>query len=96
MLLDLEGDDHYSARNRSAGFGAAGFGLFADLAGDDVVELGHHGGGVGLFGVGFFVDLAGADQHRAKGNSFGLGMPGGLGLFADGINGNERYRFRPP
>jgi hypothetical protein len=90
ILVDFAGDDHYSARGRSAGFGAGGVGLLVDLAGDDVMELGYHSGGVGLAGVGCFIDLAGEDQHRALGQSFGLGLPGGLGLFVDGEGDDQR------
>lgn len=89
ILLDLAGDDRYSARARSAGFGLAGLGMLVDLEGDDTLVLGFHSGGVGMAGVGYLLDFAGNDEQRAEGESFALGLPGGLGVFLD-VAGNDR------
>ena len=82
----------YEAATRSAGFGAAGCGVFFDLAGDDTMRFGDQCAGVGLSGVGIFVDRSGDDEQRAGTQSFGCGLPGGLGLFVDWRGADVRSR----
>lgn len=90
LVADLAGDDSYTAEGRSGGFGMGGVGMVLDAAGKDTVRLGYLGGGCGLGGVGLFVDLGGDDLQVLGSQGFGLGMPTGLGVFADLAGNDER------
>ncbi len=88
LCLDMAGDDVYRAGDRSMGFGASGVGVFLDLGGKDDVEIGSLGGGVGMAGIGICADFDGDDKQVGGSESFGCGLPGGLGVFVD-LSGSD-------
>ncbi|MCB9520528.1 MAG: hypothetical protein H6698_09165 [Myxococcales bacterium] len=96
LLLDLGGDDTYSAGVGAQGFGRAhGVGLFFDVDGDDHAAAAAYAMGAGTtFGVGLCVDQRGRDQRGETGLrptwSLGFGNDFGAGLFVD-RDGDDRY-----
>ncbi|MDD2229666.1 MAG: HEAT repeat domain-containing protein [Candidatus Cloacimonetes bacterium] len=85
MLVDVEGNDTYSATTMAQGLGSvSGVGALLDYSGADVYQLG---------GKYFHAPLM-PDDYRSMGQGMGFGMrpdfAGGLGLLYD-KNGNDKY-----
>ena len=90
MLLDLSGNDEYSAKNVAQGSTLGGAGLLIDYSGDDSYKALKRGQGTALGGVGIIIDRAGDDKYRAALIAQGLGHPGGFGVLEDS-DGNDKY-----
>ena len=90
FLIDLEGDDIYTARNFSQGTGILGVGILADLAGRDQYTAIAVAQGAGSFGVGVLAEGGGDDSYF--GNYFvqGAGDTGGFGAIVEAA-GNDNY-----
>jgi len=90
MLLDLEGDDAYLAREVAQGSVLAGVGVLVDYAGNDSYAGVRRMQGQALGGIGLLVDRAGNDDYRAALWGQGLGGPLGFGLLDD-LDGDDHY-----
>lgn len=102
-LIDVDGDDHYTAGNFSQGVGYwFGTGLLYDGGGNDVYDSVYFSHGSGAhFAIGAIVDEGGDDVHRLSDfEHVGLGPKAGAGLAFgwDVVNafvidraGNDRY-----
>ncbi len=94
MLLDVKGNDHYSARRLGQGAAMLGIGILADLHGDDEYELGYSGQGGAYFGVGLALDNTGDDRYRLYGDGQGYGGVGGVGTLLN-RTGDDEYWCAP-
>lgn len=90
MLLDLEGDDTYQAREVAQGSVLAGVGVLVDYAGNDRYVGLRRMQGQALGGIGLLVDRAGNDDYRAALWAQGMGAPLGFGLLDD-LDGDDHY-----
>ncbi|MFC1898371.1 hypothetical protein ACFLYJ_02245 [Candidatus Cloacimonadota bacterium] len=91
ILIDVAGNDTYTAEDESMGCAYFGFALLADFAGNDIYEqTGLFSQGVGLAGVGLIVDYEGDDDYKAGAKSQGLGLTNGVGMMVD-FKGNDSY-----
>lgn len=94
VLVDVSGDDAYTAGRCSQGYGFFGTGLLADMGGRDAYRLATGGQGGGVFGVGLLFDRGGDDAYTLDGDGQGYGGPGGIGTLVD-LSGNDRYYAEP-
>lgn len=90
MLLDLEGNDIYRARDVAQGSALGGVGVLVDFAGDDVYAGIRRVQGQALGGIGILIDRAGTDRYHAALWGQGFGGPLGFGLLDD-LAGNDHY-----
>ncbi|MCL2305812.1 MAG: hypothetical protein FWC43_10760 [Planctomycetaceae bacterium] len=90
MLLDLEGNDTYEAKDIAQGSTIGGAGILIDYSGNDKYRAIKRGQGTALMGVGLLLDKGGDDQYRAALFGQGLGHPGGFGVLED-CSGNDKY-----
>lgn len=90
FLVDLEGDDRYTAKNHSQGAGVLGVGILADLAGRDQYSAIAVSQGAGIFGAGLLAEGGGNDTYL--GNRFvqGTGFIKGFGAIVEAA-GNDNY-----
>jgi hypothetical protein len=90
FLVDLEGNDRYTAKNYSQGTGILGVGILADLAGRDQYTAISVSQGAGSFGVGVLAEGGGNDTYF--GNYFvqGAGYTKGFGAIVEAA-GNDNY-----
>jgi len=91
ILIDLAGDDHYTATSDAALAGGLwGTQVLCDLSGDDVYSAKSLDLGSGLFGWGILIDGGGDDFY--SGDTFVQGAGAfGLGLLIDSA-GTDTYR----
>lgn len=91
VLLELEGDDQYTASSSAQGAGDAGIGLLYDAQGADTYTASYRSQGFGTFGgVGILLDQGGADQYNGAILTQGAGSNFGAGFLLD-VEGNDRY-----
>ncbi len=90
MLLDLEGNDTYKAKDVAQGTTIGGVGILIDYAGNDSYTAMKRAQGCALMGVGVLIDKKGHDQYRAALLAQGLGHPGGFGVLED-CEGDDKY-----
>ena len=90
FLVDLEGDDHYTARNFSQGTGILGVGILADLAGTDQYTAVAVAQGAGSFGIGFLAEGGGDDTYFGNYFAQGTGDTKGFGAIVEAA-GNDNY-----
>ena len=90
FLIDLEGDDIYTAKRFSQGTGILGVGILADLAGRDQYIATAVAQGAGSFGIGILAEGGGNDRYF--GNYFvqGVGDTKGFGAIVEAA-GNDNY-----
>ena len=89
-LVDMAGNDTYSAHNVSMGAGFCGVGILQDLAGDDSYDGYVCGQGCGFLGQGVLADLSGDDRYHLYQMGQGMGFTKGIGLLVDSC-GNDMY-----
>lgn len=91
IIIDLEGDDHYSARGNAALAGGLwGTQILCDLSGNDVYSAKSLDLGAGMFGWGLLIDGAGDDLYF--GDTFVQGAGAfGFGALIDSA-GHDTYR----
>ena len=91
LLLDLTGNDHYTAGAGvpAQGAGLCGVGILLDAAGHDQYKAEQLAQGVGQFGLGVCLDLAGADDYFVRYSGQGCGYFG-VGLLLDAA-GHDGY-----
>lgn len=89
-LIDLEGNDRYTAGNYAQGAAAFGIGLLADLSGRDQYTAISASQGAAVFGAGILAEGGGGDYYY--GNRFvqGLGYVKGFGAIVE-AGGNDNY-----
>jgi len=90
MLLDLEGDDVYMARDVAQGSAMAGVGILIDYAGNDRYWGVRRVQGQAVGGVGLLIDRSGDDDYHAAMWAQGFGGPLGFGLLDD-LTGDDHY-----
>jgi hypothetical protein len=90
MLLDLEGDDVYSAGDVARGSAVAGVGILIDYAGNDRYRGVRRVQGQAVGGVGLLIDRSGNDDYHAALWAQGFGGPLGFGLLDD-LTGDDHY-----
>jgi hypothetical protein len=90
MLLDLNGDDAYEARDMAQGSALGGVGILIDYAGDDRYSGVRRMQGQALGGLGILIDRAGNDDYHAAMWAQGYGGPLGFALLDD-VTGNDHY-----
>lgn len=90
VVVDVSGNDFYTAAERAFGSGVLGVGVLVDLAGDDTYSGGSFSLGCGLFGVGLLRDASGRDSYTGDTCSQGAGAFG-IGALVDDA-GNDSYQ----
>ena len=90
MLLDLEGNDTYRARDVAQGSALGGVGILLDYAGNDVYAGYRRVQGQAIGGIGILIDREGNDRYHAAMWGQGFGGPLGFGLLDD-LAGNDHY-----
>ncbi len=90
MLLDLGGDDRYTAHSFAQGCGRFGVGVLYDAAGTDEYRSAGFSQGAGLYGIGILFDRTGSDAYHTVYYAQGYGFSKGLGLLYD-LEGDDRY-----
>lgn len=90
MLLDLQGNDVYRARDVAQGSCLGGVGILSDHSGDDVYIAVRRVQGHAVAGLGVLADRAGNDRYYAAMWGQGLGGPLGFGLLDD-LEGKDLY-----
>lgn len=89
-VVDLEGDDNYSASGMSQGSGMLGHGMLIDLSGEDMYRAAIHAQGAGTMGSGILLDASGSDFRRVASYGQGFGGPRGQGELVD-CDGHDVY-----
>ncbi len=89
-IVDLGGDDVYSARDYALGGALFGCSLVFDLAGDDHYAARHFSQGAAVYGFAVLEDRAGNDLYAGGVFTQGSGAFG-IGLLLDRV-GNDVYR----
>jgi len=89
-LIDLEGNDQYTASNYSQGAAVFGIGMLVDLSGRDQYTAIAASQGAAIFGAGILAEGSGDDHYF--GNRFvqGLGYVKGFGAIVE-AGGNDNY-----
>lgn len=90
MLLDLEGNDVYQARDVAQASAIAGAGILIDYDGNDVYAGVRRVQGQALGGVAMLVDRNGNDRYHAALWAQGLGGPLGFAVLDD-LAGRDHY-----
>ena len=90
MLLDLDGDDIYMARDVAQGSAVAGVGILIDYAGNDRYSGVRRMQGQAVGGIGILIDRAGHDSYHAALWAQGYGGPLGFALLDD-LTGDDHY-----
>ncbi len=90
VLMDLSGDDVYTAYNQSQGFGLFGTGILYDQSGTDRYRMENSGQGCGYFGIGLNVDVQGDDHYYLFGDGQGMGGAHGTGVLIN-YRGTDVY-----
>ncbi|KQC11798.1 MAG: hypothetical protein APR63_12150 [Desulfuromonas sp. SDB] len=94
ILVDVEGNDHYTADRNSWGWADLGFSALYDLDGDDYYSCGQQGLGASYSGVGILADFKGEDQYSIYQEGIGFSAYGGIGICAD-REGDDFYYAEP-
>ncbi len=90
FVLDLQGDDVYTALRVTQGAAHFGVGVLLDAAGNDRYECYTSGQGSADWGIGLLIDRAGDDRYRCFSMAQGYGGTKGYGLLLD-VSGSDRY-----
>lgn len=90
VLIDVQGNDYYSAPRMALGSAWIGHAALIDYAGNDTYLCERYGQGCGFFGTGALYDFDGDDIYIAQRFSQGCGLPGGTGVLYDAA-GNDTY-----
>ncbi len=90
VLIDLKGDDQYSAVQYAQGFGCFGLGILADHAGDDRYDSMYFSQACGIYGIAYLIDQSGDDRYDVYSFSQGFGYVKGFGCLLD-LKGNDQY-----
>jgi len=90
FLIDLSGNDVYSAPHFSQGAGFWGAGVLVDLEGSDVYRSQTLSQGAASFGVGFLADGNGEDRYVSAQFAQGFGFVKGFGAIVES-EGADHY-----
>lgn len=95
LVLDSEGDDHYTGSIYAQGAGLFGVGMLLDREGDDTYTAELSAQGAGYFGIGLCFDGGGDDRYYLYGDGQGMGgVGGGIGVCAS-FGGDDKYTAEP-
>ena len=90
MLLDVDGNDTYQAKDLAQGSCFGGVGILVDYAGDDSYFGLRRVQGQALGGIGLLLDRDGNDSYHAAMWAQGFGHPLGFGVLDD-LDGADHY-----
>lgn len=90
LLVDVAGDDTYTAGSVAQGACLGGVGMLIDGTGNDVYRADRRVQGSAVCGIGLLLDKAGNDDYRGALLAQGVGGPLGFGLLDD-LAGNDHY-----
>jgi hypothetical protein len=90
LLMDLEGNDIYDARDVAQGSALVGVGILIDGGGNDIYQAARRVQAHAIGGLGILVDRGGDDQYRCVMWGQGFGGPLGFGMLDD-ISGDDYY-----
>ncbi|HEY9706139.1 MAG TPA: hypothetical protein V6C58_27130, partial [Allocoleopsis sp.] len=90
ILIDVKGNDEYTANYISQGSGIFGTGILADYSGNDIYKGIAHIQGSGTYGTGLLIDNEGSDRYFLYRLGQGYGFTKGVGLLLDGT-GDDQY-----
>ena len=90
FLVDLQGDDRYTARRYSQGAGLFGVGMLADLAGHDQYTAEIVSQGAASFGIGILAEGDGDDSYFGNRYVQGFGYVAGMGAIIE-AGGADKY-----
>lgn len=90
VLVDVAGDDVYTAPIAGLGCGLLGHGVLQDRGGDDRYRGDAGGIASGTFGTGVLADLGGDDEYRLLHKGIGFGGTLGSGVLVD-LGGDDAY-----
>ena len=89
-LVDLSGDDTYTAKSYAQGFSAFGIGILDDRAGNDIYSSKYLSQGSSMFGIAYLKDREGTDKYEMYTYGQGFGYLRGFGCLVDGT-GDDIY-----
>jgi len=92
MLVDLDGNDSYTAKYFAQGAGIAGIGALYDGGGNDVFSGHGFTQGAAMFGLGMLMNCEGDDSYACATLSQGGATTMGLGILWD-YAGNDQYKL---
>ena len=90
MLVDLQGNDVYEARDVAQGSCLAGVGMLIDWGGEDSYRGLRRAQGSAVGGIAILTDRSGDDRYHAALYAQGFGGPLGFGLLDD-LSGADHY-----
>jgi len=90
IVVDVCGNDFYTAKSSSQGCGVMGIGHLIDLSGNDQYYGQEFHQGIAFWGFGSLIDFEGDDLYHASLFSQAVGGTYGLGLLID-CHGNDHY-----
>ncbi len=90
ILVDLDGDDIYEAKNIAQGASIFGVSIHIDRNGNDTYIAEHFSQGAATFGIGILADSSGHDSLYCLSTSQGYGYTQGIGILVN-HSGNDRY-----
>jgi hypothetical protein len=90
LLVDVAGNDAYTAADVAQGSALAGVGMLIDGGGHDTYRGDRRVQGQAIAGGGLLIDRGGDDRYRAALLAQGCGGPLGFGLLAD-VAGKDHY-----
>lgn len=91
FLIDLKGNDRYTAQNYAQGTGVLGVGILVDLAGRDQYKAVSVAQGAGSFGVGLLAEGGGNDSYYANYFAQGAGYVKGFGAIVEAAGDDNYY-----
>ncbi|MDR0391346.1 MAG: hypothetical protein LBH59_05535 [Planctomycetaceae bacterium] len=91
VLIDVEGDDHYSAVDIAQGSSIGGVGMLFDFAGNDSYKGLRRVQAHALSGIGMIIDREGNDSYHAAMWAQGFGAPAGFGVLEDTFGDDHYY-----
>jgi hypothetical protein len=90
LLVDMAGNDRYTAKDIAQGSALAGIGMLVDHNGNDTYLGDRRIQGQAVAGCGILIDREGDDDYRGALLAQGVGGPLGFGLLAD-LRGKDHY-----
>lgn len=89
-LVDLSGDDTYTAKCYAQGFSAFGIGILDDRGGNDTYVSKYLSQGSSTFGIAYLKDREGSDKYEMYTYGQGFGYVRGFGCLVDN-KGDDTY-----
>jgi hypothetical protein len=91
FLIDLDGDDVYSAPHFSQGAGFWGIGILTDLDGSDIYRSESLSQGAASFGIGLLMESKGEDRYVSAQFAQGFGFVKGFGAIVESAGADHYF-----